>query len=405
MHGEAAALPLTILIVFGVAKLFAELFERMGQPAILGEILAGVLIGPSVLGWVKPGGGLEMLAELGVIFMLFRVGLDVDSHALWSVKGTAMLVAVLGVIVPLLAGSALLLSGGSTMPESIFVGAAMVATSVAITARTLSARGVLQERASRIILAAAVIDDVLGLIVLAGVAAFVKGGVRIWDVLATASLAALFTFILGKWGTRLFGRAAPAMHSRLRSPEAQFNLAVVVLFGLAVVAAWTGVAAIVGAFLAGLALSETASSRVRDLSSGVTELFAPFFLAGIGIQLDFSALRNSETVWLVVILTLLAIVTKLIGCGAGAIGLGWRDAFKVGLGMVPRGEVGMVVAQFGLAAGVLTARLYGAVVFMAVLTTVVTPLLLRFAFRGGEDKPGSYELPDEAAEAAAEGVS
>ncbi|MCX6624600.1 MAG: cation:proton antiporter, partial [Acidobacteria bacterium] len=239
---------------------------------------------------------------------------------------------------------------------------------------------------------------------LAGVAAFVKGGVRIWDVLATAGLAALFTIVLAKWGTRMFGRAAPAVNARLRSPEAQFNLAVVVLFGLAVVAAWTGVAAIVGAFLAGLALSESASTRVRDLSSGVTELFAPFFLAGIGIRLDFTALRNSETAVLVVVLTLLAIVTKLIGCGAGALGLGWRDAFKIGLGMVPRGEVGMVVAQFGLAAGVLSARLYGAVVFMAVLTTVVTPLLLRFAFAGGGDKPASYQAPGDAAEAAAEGV-
>ncbi len=403
MQGDAAALPLTVLIVFGVAKLFAEIFERIGQPAILGEILAGVLIGPSVLGWVKPDGGLEMLAEFGVIFMLFRVGLEVNAQALWSVKGTAMLVAVLGVIVPLIAGTALMFTEGAQAAEAIFVGAALVATSVAITARTLSARGVLQERASQIILAAAVIDDVLGLIVLAGVAAYVKGGVRIWDVLATAALAAVFTAVLAKWGTRLFGHAAPKVHSRMRSAEAQFNLAVVVLFGLAVAAAWTGVAAIVGAFLAGLALSETASDRVRDLSSGVTELFAPFFLAGIGIKLDFAALHNYETVILVVVLTLLAIFTKLIGCGLGAIGMGMRDAMKVGLGMVPRGEVGMVVAQFGLAAGVLSARTYGAVVFMAVLTTVVTPVLLRFAFRNDEDEPPSYEVPD--TEAAAEGLS
>jgi Kef-type K+ transport system membrane component KefB len=335
---------------------------------------------------------------LGVIFLLFRVGLDVDAVALWKVKGTAMLVAVLGVITPLAAACGLLLVVGSNMAEAVFVGAAMVATSVAITARTLSARGALEERASRIILAAAVIDDVLGLIVLAAVAAFVKGGVSLWDVGLTGAMAGIFTAILAKWGTRLFGKAAPVLDARLRSPESQFNLAVVVLFALAVVASWTGVAAIVGAFLAGLAMSETATQRVRDLSSGVTELFAPFFLAGIGIHIDWSVLRNRETLLFVVALSVLAVLTKLVGCGTAALPLGMRDALKVGLGMVPRGEVGMVVAQFGLGAGVLSARMYGAVVFMAVITTLVTPMLLKMAY--GNPPAPAEEAPAGEPEAA-----
>ncbi len=166
MH-DLIPLPLAMLIIFGSAKLLAELFERLGQPGIVGEILAGALVGPSVLGWIHPNEMLKALSDLGVMFLLFGVGLEVKASDLLKVGGKATLVATLGVIVPFFAGWGILLLWGAPQIEAVFVGAAMVATSVGITASVLSARGLLHEVASKIILAAAVIDDVLGLIVLA----------------------------------------------------------------------------------------------------------------------------------------------------------------------------------------------------------------------------------------------
>jgi Kef-type K+ transport system membrane component KefB len=170
----------------------------------------------------------------------------------------------------------------------------------------------------------------------------------------------------------------------------------ITLLALSALATYTGVAAIVGAFLAGLAMSETATERVRVLSHGVNELLVPFFLAGIGLHLQISALRDRDGLILVTALFIVAVVTKVVGCGLGAMGMGAREKLKIGLGMVPRGEVGMVVAQLGLSAGVLTQRTYGAVVVMAVLTTVVTPLFIRFVFEKGEPGPVAVALDGEA---------
>src|ERR1700730_1532134 len=164
MPDSPIPLPLVILIVFGSAKLLAELFERLGQPGIVGEILAGALIGPSVLGWIAPSDTLKALSDIGIMFLLFGAGLEVKARDLVRVGLTATLVATLGEVVPFLAGWGLLLAWGATKNEAMFVGASMVATSIGITASVLAARGLLHEVASRIILAAAVIDDVLGLI-------------------------------------------------------------------------------------------------------------------------------------------------------------------------------------------------------------------------------------------------
>ena len=375
------SLPLAMLIVFGTAKLMAELFERFHQPGIVGEILAGAIIGPSVLGWISPNPTLSALADLGVMFLLFGVGLEVKAAELVKVGGTATIVAAAGVIVPFFAGWGLMNFWGAPTAEAIFVGASLVATSVGITASVLSARGLLHEVASKVILAAAVIDDVLGLIVLAVVSSLSRGRINIWEIVLTATLASAFTVIVAYWGTRAVGHMVPRVESRLRAGEVQFNMAMILLFVLAVLAMYTGVAAIIGAFLAGMALSETAGPRVRDLSKGVNELLVPFFLAGIGLHLDVRVFADRSTVLLAAGILGLAVVTKLIGCGLGAISLGWSNMLKIGLGMVPRGEVGMVVAQIGLSLAVIRQSTYAVVVFMAVASTIVTPLLLKVAFR------------------------
>jgi Na+:H+ antiporter len=376
-----ATVPLSMLAVFVSAKLMAELFERLGQPGIVGEILAGVLIGPSVLGWMAPNEILGVLSQLGAMFLLFRVGLEVKSSELMRLGGTALVVASAGVIVPFFAGWSISLLWGEPPIEAIFTGAAMVATSVGITARVLAAKGLLEERASQVILAAAVIDDVLGLIVLALVSDVAKGPIKYLDVALTAALAAGFTAFIAIVGTRTARRIVPRVQERLVHAEAEFSIALSVLFALSLLAVYAGVAAIVGAFLAGMALSETSEKRVLDLTSGVTELLVPFFLVGIGLHFDVSAFTEPSVLWLAIVIFIAAILSKLLACGLGAIRMGRADALRVGVGMAPRGEVGMVVAQIGLGMGVMSKSVYGVVVFMSVATTLVAPPMLRWAYR------------------------
>jgi Kef-type K+ transport system membrane component KefB len=377
----AAHLPLALLLIFGSAKLLAEVFERFGQPGITGEILAGVVLGPSVLNWVQPDQIMTALAEMGAMFLLFRVGLEVKASDLFRLGGTALTVAILGVVLPFLVGWALFAQLGYSVPESLFVGTAMVATSVGITARVLASKGLLELRASQVILAAAVIDDVLGLIALAFVSSLGKGHVNIAGIAVTAVLASGFTFVIARFGTRALGQIVPRVEAKLSVKEAQFNLALIALFGLSLLAVYIGVAAIVGAFLAGLAFSETATKRVQDLAHGITELLVPFFLAHFGLALNLAEFADKRVVWLSIVLLIAAVITKLAGCGLGAIRLGRNDALRIGLGMMPRGEVGMIVAQIGLQMGIIEQPVYATVVFMAVGTTMLAPPLLNWAFR------------------------
>ncbi len=379
---SATHLPLALLLVFGTAKLLADVFERFGQPGIIGEILAGVLLGPSVLNWVQPDQVITALAEMGAMFLLFRVGLEVKVSELLRLGGTALAVATLGVIFPFLAGWMIFALLGYSLPVSIFVGTAMVATSVGITARVLASKGLLDQRASQVILAAAVIDDVLGLIILAFVSSIGRGEVNLASLAMTAVLASGFTFVIARFGTRAFKRIVPGVERKLSVQEAQFSLAVVALFGLSLLAVHIGVAAIVGAFLAGLALSETVSRRVQDLAHGITELLVPFFLAHIGLQMRLADFADQRILWLSILILTAAVITKLLGCGLGAIRLGRSDAIRIGIGMMPRGEVGMVVAQIGMQMGIIEQSVYAIVVFMAVGTTMLAPPLLNWAFRG-----------------------
>jgi len=389
-----ARIPLAMLVIFASAKMMAELAERLGQPGIVGEILAGVLIGPSMLGWLAPNEFLSALSDLGAMFLLFRVGLEVKSSELLKVGGTATLVASSGVVVPFVMGAAILLAWGAGVNEAIFVGASMVATSVGITAQVLSAKGLLDAVSSKIILAAAVIDDVLGLLVLAVVSSLTHGRLDFIQLGLTALAATAFTVIVAKFGTHTMGRLVPHVDRKLKVAEARFVLALSLLFTLALMAVYTGVAAIVGSFLAGLALSESARPRERDLAQGVSELLVPFFLAGIGLHVDLSAFAHPATAVLAIVILAAAVVSKFIGCGLGALGLGKADALRVGVGMIPRGEVGMVVAQIGLGFGILSRSSYGVVVFMSVATTILAPPLIKIAYRTLAEE-GDTEIGDE----------
>jgi Kef-type K+ transport system membrane component KefB len=256
-----------------------------------------------------------------------------------------------------------------------------VATSIGITAHVLANKGLLEERASKIILAAAIIDDVLGLLVLAAVSAVAKGEVNFVELGLTTLLAVGFTLIVATWGRRTMTRIVPQVERRLQTGEVQFTLAIVLLFGLSLLAIYAGVAAIIGAFLAGMALANSVGHRAAEMSNGVSELLVPFFLAGIGLHLDLTVFRNRQTLLLGIAILAIACLSKFIGCGLGALRLGWLDAARIGTGMIPRGEVGMVVAQIGLGFQVISEKVYAIVVFMAIGSTILAPPLLKLSYR------------------------
>lgn len=387
----AAEIPLSLLVVFASAKLLAEVFERLGQPGIVGEIFAGILIGPHVLGWMHPTDFLRELSDLGVMFLLFRVGLEVKASELIRVGGTAFGVALAGVVLPFFMGWGICAVAGLPRMESFFTGAAMVATSVGITAQVLATRGLLDTHAARTILAAAVVDDVLGLIVLALVSDVARGAVHYVDVLLTGGLALGFTAFVARFGTSTARRVIPRVRSGLALAEGEFALAMTLLFALALLAVYAGVAAIIGAFLAGMALSETVERRVHDLTNGVAELLVPFFLVGIGLHFDPTPFRTPSILALAAAIFVAAVISKFLGCGAAALRMGRADAVRIGVGMVPRGEVGMVVAQIGLNMNVMAPAVYDVIVAMSVATTLVAPPLLNLAFRAQIPSRGPEE--------------
>jgi len=315
------------------------------------------------------------------MFLLFRVGLETKPSSILSVGKSALLVAILGILLPFLCGWGLMEAWGRINIESLFVGTAMVATSVGITAKVLSGMGLLTAETSRIILGAAVIDDILGLLVLAVVASFAGGSINYTQIAVSAGLAIGFTGLVAFIGAPLLTRLAPAM-KQLRMQHALFAVALVLCIGLSAMAMFIGVAAIIGAFLAGVALAEVTESDhlVHEQTNGVTEFLVPFFLVNIGMQLDLGIFKSMSTILLASAVTLVAVVTKLVGCALPVLNFGWRRAAQVGVGMMPRGEVGIVVAQIGLGLGVVNQEIFGVVLFMAIATTLIAPPILKSLF-------------------------
>lgn len=384
---------LSLFIMLAVAKLMAELFERLKQPAVVGEILAGVIIGPGLLAWVAPSDLISALAEIGVIFLLFTVGLETKPQAIFKVGGRAVLVAVLGVALPFVAGYFIALAWNGSFAEAMFIGAAMVATSVGITARVLGSMGLLDKETSRIILGAAVIDDILGLIILSLVSAVSQGSVSYTGLAKTAAAAILFTAFVALIGARIMNRLAPKIE-RLRLNKPLFNLGLILCLGLSVASIYVGVAAIIGAFLAGMALAEATedNTKMHRLTSGVMEFLVPIFLVNIGMQLDLSLFHDMSVIALALIVTVAAVVTKFVGCALGAWGMSRREMAQVGVGMIPRGEVGIVVAQIGIGLGVISGQFFASVLFMAVASTLIAPPLIKLFYSEDRDLDGREDV-------------
>jgi len=369
-----------LFVVLLAAKLGDELFRRLDQPGLIGEIAAGAIVGPAVFGLVEPTETLEVFAELGVVFLLFWVGLETRLSEMFEVGRSALLVGVLGVVLPFAGGIGLAFAVGEDTATAVFVGVALVATSVGITSAVLLQLGAIRGRAGRTILGAAVIDDILAMLLLAvAVGLGDDDGVDVTAVLVTVAMALAFVAFFTLGGTRLFAQRPRLLHSPQFS-ESPLLPAVIICLGLAAFAAHIGLAAIIGAFLAGMMVAETKEQHpIEDEVAPLYAFFPPFFFAFIGTEVELSEFADAETLGLLAGVTILAVVTKYVGARLGARGLPSAEANVVALGMVPRGEVGIIVAGIGAAAGVIEDQLFAVIVGMSVLTTILIPPLLRGA--------------------------
>lgn len=385
---------LALLAIFIAAKLFGEIAERLGQPAVLGELVGGVVIGVSGFHLVHPHDvTIHLLSELGVIVLLFVIGLETDLKKLMSVGGSATAVAVVGVTLPFLGGFAagqLLGYGGMV---SVFLGAALTATSVGITARVLSDLGHLQDDESQVVLGAAVVDDIIGLVLLTIVGTLAEGGdLSFLGIGKIVVVAFGFVFLAIVIGSQLAPMLIRAI-DRIEVRRGLFFSALVFMLLLAYVAQRVGSAVIIGSFAAGLVLARTHRGKeIEREMHDIAQFFIPIFFVVVGAAVDLSSMNpfHPETRKYFLIglaLTVIGIIGK-VAAGYVVFTKGMRRTL-IGVGMIPRGEVGLIFAQIGLSTKLISGGLYSAVALMVMLTTFITPPLLRRLLVQGT--PGKLE--------------
>lgn len=378
---------LDLALVVIVARLAAEIFERVGLPAVIGEIVAGVLLGPSVLGLVAPTDALGILAEVGVVILLAQVGLETDIDELRRVGRASVLVACIGVIVPVASGYAMGIGLGESSQTGLFLGAALAATSVGITARVFGDLRALASAEARIVLGAAVADDVLGLVLLTVATRIVeRGSIDTLALLSTVGVAVGFLVVAGIVAVWIVPRIIGGASAGATSPATVGVLAAGTTFAFAAAASKAELAPIIGAFVAGIALGRTSHhDRISRDFSALGNVFIPVFFLRIGVDTDVGAFTHTNVLAIAAGLFLIAFLGKLASA-AGAVGTN-TDRLLIGFGMVPRGEVGLIFASVGVTVGVFDTDLYAAVVLAVLATTVVAPPLLRWRLHGAAGEP------------------
>ena len=370
---SVGAFLLALIATFVAAKLFGELAERIGQPAVLGELLGGVLVGVSGLRLVDPSANvIHLLAQLGIVFLLFLIGLETELGKLVACGPSAIVVAVAGVAVTFAGGYGIGYALHLPPLVALFLGGALTATSVGITARVLSDLGHLQDAEARVILGAAVVDDIIGVVLLSCIDSVAEGNaLDAWAIARTTAIAFGFVagaLIVGAYLAPLLVRAI----DRIGVARGLFFASIVFALTLAWIADRAGTAIIIGSFAAGLVLARTEKgSEIKRQVRDVAHFFVPIFFVAVGAAVDVRKMN-------LVVGALLAAVAVVGKFAAGFLtpGRGLRRTI-IGVGMIPRGEVSLIFAQIGLGSGLLSAGLYGAVTVMVVITTFVTPLLLR----------------------------
>ena len=397
--GDVGAIFLALAAALAAAKLLGELAERIGQPAVLGELVAGLLLGPSMLDLVNPHDpAIHIIAEIGVVILLFQIGLEIELKKMLGVGGAALTVACVGVAVPFVLGDLISRVVGLAPLPALVTGAALTATSVGITARVFSDLGRLHDAESQVVLGAAVIDDVIGLIIL-GVVGGLVGGAELSAGSVLGKTAIAFGFLVGAVVVgRLIVPPLFDLIARVGRTSTIGPMALGLMFVTAVLAQVIGLAPIVGAFTAGLVLAPT--RHAESCRDGVTRLghfFVPIFFVVVGAAVDVRTFADGHVLAIGGLITAAAIAGKLFS-GYAAFWFPGRK-FVVGVGMIPRGEVGLIFAQMGLTAKVLDAGLYAALTLMVMVTTFVTPPALKLLLgpgRAGGDAGGSAELITEA---------
>ncbi|MDX6770202.1 MAG: cation:proton antiporter [Elusimicrobiota bacterium] len=382
MHGDITGFLLSLLVILLSAKVFGELAERLGQPAVLGELIGGVVLGTGLFTFFHPDDPLfAHLSEVGVILLLFETGIHSDLAQLLKAGPTASAVAATGVFAPFALGWGLMTALGHGGMQAVFVGAALTATSVGITARVLSDMDKLASPEGQIVLGAAVIDDVLGIIILSAVSGIAASGALQWTgVLKTTLLSAGFLAAALWLGPHLSHGLIRVVHN-MRVRGVLVGAAVCFAFALALVAHAVGTAMIVGAFTAGILLARTDKKEDIDQTiKPVVDIFAPIFFVMVGAKVQLGAFNpmvpaNRPMLGLAALLIVAAVAGKV--ASALVVREKGLDRLAIGYGMVPRGEVGLIFAQIGLTAGIVDAGLYGAVVAMVIVTTFIAPPLLK----------------------------
>jgi Kef-type K+ transport system membrane component KefB len=371
-----------LIAIFLAAKVFGELAERIGQPAVLGELVGGVVVGVSGLQLVDPHDvTIHLLSELGVILLLFLIGLETDLKRLLSVGGSATTVAIVGVVLPFIGGFAFGYALGFRIIVAALLGASLTATSVGITARVLSDLGHLQDAESQVILGAAVVDDIIGLVLLTIISTLADGGAISAIGIGRIALVAFgFVILAIVIGSRLAPYLIRVIE-KLDVARGLFYGALIFALALAYIASRVGSAVIIGSFAAGLVLARTRKGEdIEHDVHDVAQFFIPIFFVVVGAAVDLRSLNPMHAdsrMFLMVGLALtgIGIVGKVLA-GFAAVQRGLSRTI-IGVGMIPRGEVGLIFAQIGLTTKLLTPGLYSAVALMVILTTFVTPLVLR----------------------------
>lgn len=388
---------LTIAIIMLFTKIFGLTSERVHMPQVVGALVAGVLVGPSGLAWVGESDFLVKAAEIGVIILMFNAGLDTDLEELKSTGFASFIIAVIGVLVPLAGGMGCYLlfknepADPMNMLKAAFIGVVLTATSVSITVETLREMGKLKSKVGTAILGAAVIDDILGIVVLTVLTAFTDPTVK--PLLVFGRILAFFVFVVvaGFVMHRAFIKMEEKWHKHRRIAIYALVFALLMSY---IAEVFFGIADITGAYFAGIVMCNL--SDTRDYVASKTNvlgymLFSPLFFASIGIKTNLEGLTGTLVLFAVV-LTVVAILSKIIGCGLGARLMGFQtyDAFSIGLGMVSRGEVALIVAQKGEQAGLINSEMFPAIVLVVIVTTLVTPILLKFGMK--RETPANTEF-------------
>ncbi|MGH0677863.1 sodium:proton antiporter [Bacillus cereus] len=373
-----------IALILLSTKLAGDLSVRLGQPSVLGKLIVGIVIGPAVLGWIENSELLTQLSNVGVILLMFMAGLETDLEELNANRNSSLAVALGGIVLPFVGGYVSGLVMGMEQGNAVFLGLLLCATSVSISVQTLRDLGKMKTRESTTMLGAAVFDDILVVILLAFAMSFLGTDDVNLTMVILKKVVFFASIILIGW------KGVPAIMrwlSPLRVSESIVSAALIICFSFAYFGELLGIAGIIGAFAAGIAISQTnykheVEKKVEPIAYA---MFVPVFFVSIGMNITFDGIGNQ--IWFILALTIIAVLTKLIGCGFGArmTGFDAKSSAIIGAGMVSRGEVALIIAGTGLSSGLLAQDYFTAIVIVVILTTMITPPMLKYTF-GAKDK-------------------